>query len=68
MRQTICNVHNFFGNVCANQPSGIHDGGQFKMSNVYRQLKNLEILQKPMVVVRVERCTSYIIGDAIYPI
>ncbi len=42
--QAICNVDSFFGNVCVIQPSGVHDGGQFKMSNVYKQLKNHEIL------------------------
>jgi len=38
------------------------------MSNVYRQLRNHEILQESMVVVRRVRCTPYIIGDVVYPI
>jgi hypothetical protein len=66
--QTICNIDKFSGNVCANEPGGIHDGGQFKMFNVYRQLKNREILQELVVVVRGVRCTPYIVGDATYPI
>jgi hypothetical protein len=38
------------------------------MSNVYKQLRNREILQELVVVVRRVKCTPYIIGDAIYPI
>jgi hypothetical protein len=34
--QAIYNADNFFWNVYVGQPSGVHDNGQFKMSNVYK--------------------------------
>ena len=46
----------------------MHDGGQFKLSSVYQQLKNREILQDPLVVVGGMRCTPYLIADSAYPI
>ncbi len=42
--QAICDANKKFQNVCVDQPGGIHDNGQFKMSNDYRQLRNREIL------------------------
>jgi hypothetical protein len=38
------------------------------MSSNYKRLKNHEILQVPMVVVRGVRCTPFFIGDVTYPI
>ena len=46
----------------------MHDGGQFKVSNLYRNLKNQEILQDPLMVIGDIRCTLYLIGDSVYPI
>ncbi len=66
--QTICDANKRLWNVYACQLGGVHDSGQLKMSSVYKQLKNREILQELVVVVRRVRCTPYIIGDAIYPI
>ena len=42
--QGVCDSKKIFWNVCAGQPGGVHDGGQFKLSNLYRQLRNREIL------------------------
>lgn len=34
--QGVCDANNIFWNVCVNQfGGGVHDGGQFKMSNLY---------------------------------
>jgi hypothetical protein len=51
--QAFCDVDKRFWNVWANQPREFHNGEQFKMSNIYGQLKNHEILQELMVVSRV---------------
>ncbi len=66
--QPICDADKKIQNFCADQLGGVHDGGQFKMSSVCKQLKNHEILQDTMVVVRAVRCTPYIICDVTYPI
>ena len=47
---------------------GVHNGGQFKVSSLYRDLRNRDILQSPIVNVRRKRCTPYLIGDSAYPI
>jgi hypothetical protein len=35
--QGVCDANNIFWNVCVNQigGEGVHDGGRFKMSNLY---------------------------------
>ena len=49
--QGVCDSKKIFWNVCTKQLYGVHDSGQFKLSNVYRHLRNREILQDPLVVV-----------------
>lgn len=34
--QGVCDMDKFFLNVCVGQLGGVHDGGQFKYSNLYR--------------------------------
>ena len=34
--QGVCDSKKIFWNVCAGQPGGVHDGGQFKLSSLYR--------------------------------
>ncbi len=34
--QGVCDMDKFFWNVCVGQHGGVHDGGQFKYSNLYR--------------------------------
>jgi hypothetical protein len=36
--QVMCNANKILWNVCANQPTGVHDGEQFKNSSFYRSL------------------------------
>jgi hypothetical protein len=66
--QGVCDSHKIFWNVCAGQPGGVHDGGQFKVSSLYKDLRKREILQEPVVLVGGIMCTPYLIGDAAYPI
>ena len=66
--QGFCNSKKIFWNVCVGQPCGMHDGEQFKLSSLYRQLRYQEILQDPLVVVGGMRCTPYLIADSAFPI
>jgi hypothetical protein len=40
MLQVLCDVDKIFWNICASQPRGVHDGGQFKRYNLYAQLRS----------------------------
>jgi hypothetical protein len=64
----MCNANKIFWNVCANQPTGVHDGEQFKNSSFYRPLRYHMILQEPMIIIGGLRCTPYLIGNVVYPI
>jgi hypothetical protein len=57
-----------FWNVCARQLKGVHDGSQFKVSNLYKQLKDRNFLQELVILLNGVRSTPYIIGDSAYPI
>ena len=46
----------------------MHDGRQFKISSLYIDLKNRDILQETEVVIRGTTCTPYLIEDFAYPI
>ena len=46
----------------------MHDGKQFKLSSLYRQLRDREILQDPLVVVGHMKCIPYLIAVPAYPI
>ena len=43
--QGVCDSKKIFWNICARQPDGVHDGRQFKLSDLYQQLRDQEILQ-----------------------
>jgi hypothetical protein len=64
----VSDVEKIFGNACASQPGGVHDGEQFKRCSLYTQLKSREILQKLVVTIQSMRCTPFLISDATYPI
>jgi hypothetical protein len=64
--QWVCNV--IFWNVCASQLKGVHDNKQFNVSNLYKDLRNHDILQEPIVEVSGMQCTPYLIIDFTYPI
>jgi hypothetical protein len=38
--QGVCNINKIFWNVCIGQLRGVHDKKQFKISSLYRNLKN----------------------------
>jgi hypothetical protein len=38
--QGVCGANKRFWNVCVGQPTKVHDGGQFEVFNLYRQLRD----------------------------
>jgi hypothetical protein len=66
--QAVCDVEKIFWNVCAGCPGGVHDGGQFKTSSLYQQLRRQQVLQHPQIMVRGLTVKPYLIGDSAYPI
>ncbi len=66
--QGVCGADKRFWNVCAKQLVGVHNGSQFKVSNLYKQLKDWKTLQERVHLVRGVKSTPYIIGDLAYPI
>lgn len=48
------------------QPRRVYDKGQFKSSNIYKELQTISLLQETTVIVRGMRCTFYLIGDVAY--
>ena len=65
--QRICDMDRIFWNVCAGQPSGVHDAGQFRWSSLYNELHQRHILSDPIIVVRGVQVKPYLIGDSAYP-
>ncbi len=68
MLQVVCDYDMVFWNACVGQPSGMANGGQFKMSNLYCSLRSRQILQKPIVNIEGVQIQRYLLGDATYPI
>ncbi len=66
--QVVCDANKIFWNICANQPRGVHHGGQFKRCSLYAQLKSREILQKLVVIIQGMKWTPFLISDVAYPI
>ena len=56
--QKVCDMDRIFWNVCAGQPDGVHDGGQFQWSSLYHELH-----QRHMCV-KYELQTHALIGKA----
>ncbi len=54
--------------IYVEQPRGIYDGGQFKSSRLYKELRIWQILQELEVIVQSMRMIPYFIGDYVYPI
>ncbi len=54
--------------MCVTQPRGVHDGSEFKVSNLYKRLKDWKTLQERVFLVKGVKFTPYIIGDSTYPI
>jgi hypothetical protein len=65
--QVMCNANKIFWNVCANQPTRVRDGEQFKNSSFCKPLRYHMISQEPMIIGGF-RCTPYLIGNVVYPI
>ena len=56
-----------FWNVCAGQPRGVHDAGQFVVSSVAVQLSTRQILAVSVIHLRGMDIKPYLIGDTAYP-
>jgi hypothetical protein len=46
----------------------VYDGGQFKISSFYKDLKNQDILQELELLIKSTICTPYLIANSVYPI
>ena len=56
-----------FWNVCAGQPGGVHDAGQFALSSVAAQLSTRLILTVPVIHLKGMDIRPYLIGNTAYP-
>ena len=66
--QAVCDMDRVFWNVCAGQPGGVHDGGQFQWSSLYTQLKTRAILREPLLHIGNQEVRPYLLEDSAYPI
>jgi hypothetical protein len=64
--QAVCDSERFFWNVCAGQPGGLHDAGQFGWSSIYTQLRRSDILPNPILDIGGVEVRPYLIGDSAY--
>ncbi len=64
----MCDYDMFFWNACADQLGGVADGGQFKMSSLYRSLWLRQILQELVVTIKSVQIQPYLFRDIAYPI
>jgi len=62
----VCGVDKWFWNVCARQVGGVHDGSQFKVFNLYKQLKDWNFLQEHVLLIIGVKSTPYIIRYSTY--
>ena len=56
-----------FWNVCCSVPDETTDGGQFKISQIYEQIRWRELLATPVVIVDGINIKHFLLGDAGYP-
>ena len=59
--------HDILNCVCAGQPGGVHDAGQFVVSSSHTQLSIRYILNKFIIRLRNINIQSYLIRDTTYP-
>jgi hypothetical protein len=64
--QVICDSEDFFWNVCAKQPGGVHDASQFTWSGLYAQLHRQNILYEPVMEIGGVEVWPYLLGDSAY--
>jgi hypothetical protein len=68
MFQVACDYDMFFWITCTSQPTRMANGGQFKMSSLYRSFRLRQILQELIVTIEGVHIQLYLLGDATYPI
>ena len=56
-----------FWNVCASQPGGVHDAGQFVVSSLVAQLSSRQILAESVIRLSGMDIRPYLISDTAYP-
>ena len=64
--QGVCDVDLLFWSVCCTMPGDTADSGSLKVSSLYAQLVDRDILQEPVVLVRGTRVRPYLLADAGY--
>jgi hypothetical protein len=64
--QAICDMDKLFWNVCCLVLGKTTNGGQFKVSSIYQQLRTQSILREPIVVDEGLKINPYLLGDAGY--
>ena len=57
-----------FWNICAGQPRGVHDGGQFQWSSLYTQLQTKKILLEPFFQLHDQELRPCLLGNSAYSI
>ncbi len=65
--QAVCDTNRIFWNVCAGQPGGVHDAGQFAVSSLAKQLSRRQILAEPIIHLNGMEIRPYLLGDTAYP-
>ena len=63
----VSHVDKVFWNVCCSIIGGNADGGQFKISQIHKQIRRREILATPVVIIDGTYIKPYLVGDAGYP-
>lgn len=65
--QAVCDAEDFFWNLCAGQPGGVHDATQFAWSKIYTQLRTREILPEPVLDIGGLEIQPYLLRDSAHP-
>ena len=64
--QAVCDTNRMFWNVCAGQPGGVYDAGQFAVSSLSAQLSRRQILAEPIIHLSGIEIQPYLVGDTAY--
>jgi hypothetical protein len=65
--QAVCDTNRIFWNVCAGQPGGVHDAGQFAVSSLATQLSRRQILAESIIHLSGMEIQPYFMDDTAYP-
>jgi len=65
--QAVCDMDKVFWNVCCSGSGGTTDGGQFKISQIYEQIRRREMKATPCLSVDRIHIKPFLLGDSGYP-